>query len=145
MHHNAVFWFVSLFFLLIALEVLVPLELDLSFMNIFALLCLVFSLFIALWSKYLYARRKTSYDPADTPIVLITDSLYAHSRNPIYIALLLAYFGISILLSLSYFLLGTFVLFLVLSKLVIPHEEEDLERIFPHAYGEYKLSVPKWL
>lgn len=145
MHYSPVFWFVSLLFLLIVLEVIYPLDLDLSFIYIFGLLSLLTSLLIALWSKYLYTRYKTSYDPADTPLVLITDSLYAHSRNPIYIALLLAFSGISIMLSLSYFLLGTFVLFLVLSKLVIPHEEEELLRLFPQAYREYKSAVPKWL
>ncbi len=145
MHYNAVFWFVSLLLLLIVFEVVFPLELYLSFMNMFALLCLGFSLFIASWSKYLYTHHKTSYDPADIPLVLITDSIYARSRNPIYIALLLAFLGISIVLSLSYFLLGTFVLFLILSKLVIPHEEEELRKIFPHAYPDYESTVPKWL
>lgn len=145
MHYNAVFWFVSIFILLLILEVIYPLHLDLSFLNVLGLLCLLGSLLIASWSKYLYTRHNTSYDPGDTPLVLITDSIYAHSRNPIYIALLLAFLGISIVLSLSYFLLGTFVLFLTLSKLVIPHEEEELDRTFPHAYPEYKSSVPKWL
>jgi protein-S-isoprenylcysteine O-methyltransferase Ste14 len=103
------------------------------------------SLFIASWTKCLYTRHNTSYDPDDAPAVLITNSIYARSRNPIYIALLLAFFGISLILSLSYFFLGTLLLFLILSKLIIPHEEEELRNIFSQAYLQYESAVPKWL
>jgi len=145
MLYKAAFWFICLFVLLLGLEVIYPLDLDLSSMRVFGTLCLFASLLIASWTKYLYARHKTSYDPDDAPAVLITDSIYSLSRNPIYIALLLAFLGISIVLSLSYFLLGTFLLYLILSKFVIPHEEKELHNIFTQAYQEYQSTVPKWL
>jgi protein-S-isoprenylcysteine O-methyltransferase Ste14 len=145
MPYNAVFWFVCLLVLLLVLEVIYPLDLDLSSMRTFGLLCLFISLLIAAWTKYLYTRHRTSYDPADAPLVLITNNIYALSRNPIYIALLLTFFGLSLILSLSYFLLGTLLLFLILSKWIIPHEEEELRIIFPYAYAKYESAVPKWL
>ena len=145
MLYKAAFWFICLFVLLLGLEVIYPLDLDLSSMRVFGTLCLFASLLIVSWAKYLYTRYNTSYDPDDAPAVLITGSIYALSRNPIYIALLLAFLGISIVLSLSYFLLGAFLLFLILSKRIIPHEEEELRRTFQQAYAEYESSTPRWV
>jgi len=145
MLYNAVLWFVCLLLLLLGLEVIYPLELDLSSLQIFGVLCLFIALLIASWTKYLYTRYHTSYDPDDKPLVLITNSIYALSRNPIYIALLFAFFGISLILSLSHFLLGSFLLYLILSKLIIPHEEKELHSIFTQAYQDYQSTVPKWL
>jgi protein-S-isoprenylcysteine O-methyltransferase Ste14 len=135
MLYKAAFWFIGLFVLSLVFEVIYPLDLDLSSMRVFGILCLLASLFIASWTKYLYARHNTSYDPDDAPAVLITNSIYALSRNPIYIALLLAFLGASIVLSLSYFL----------SKRIIPHEEEELRSTFHQNYVEYESSTPRWI
>jgi protein-S-isoprenylcysteine O-methyltransferase Ste14 len=145
MLYKAAFWFIGLFVLSLVFEVIYPLDLDLSSMRVFGILCLLASLFIASWTKYLYARHNTSYDPDDAPAVLITNSIYALSRNPIYIALLLAFLGASIVLSLSYFLPGTFLLYLILSKRIIPHEEEELRSTFHQNYVEYESSTPRWI
>lgn len=145
MLYNAAFWFVCILVMILSLEAIYPLDIDISFMRVFGLFSLFFSLLIASWAKYLYTRHATSYNPDDTPAVLITNSIYGLSRNPIYIALVLAFFGISLILCLSYFILGTLLLFLVLSKWIIPHEEEELRRIFSQAYLHYESTVPKWL
>ena len=145
MLYKAALWFVCLFVLQLILEVIHPLKLDLSSMRVFGLLCLFISLLITSWTKHLYARHNTSYDPDDTPLVLIKESVYARSRNPIYIALLLAFLGISLILSLSYFLPGTLALYLILSRRIIPHEEEELRKTFQQAYLEYESSTPKWI
>lgn len=145
MSYNSAFWFVCLLALLLILEVLYPLDLGLASVQVLGLLCLFASFLIASWTKYLYTRHRTSYDPNDKPLVLITNSIYALSRNPIYIALLLAFFGISLILSLSYFFLGTFLLYLILSKRIIPHEEEELCITFKQTYLEYKSSTPRWI
>ncbi len=145
MRYSAVFWFLSLFVGLIGLESIYPLEFALTFSKVYGILCLFFALIIVLWSKYLYARQNTSYDPNKRPVVLITHSIYAISRNPIYIALLFAFFGISLILSLSYSLLGTLLLYLILSRHIIPHEEDELEAIFKDHYLKYKSSTPKWV
>jgi len=145
MSHNASFWFICLFVLLIILEALFPLDFGLLYLREVGLFLLSLSLIIAIWSKYLYSRYHTSYNPDDKPLVLITHSLYAISRNPIYFALTLGFLGISLVLSLSYSLLGTFFLYLILSKLIIPHEEEELRKIFTQSYLKYESTVPKWL
>ncbi len=145
MRYSPVIWFLCLFVVLIGLENIYPLPFALSFSKIYGLLCLFFALIIVIWTKYLYMRHNTSYDPNKKPVVLITDSIYAISRNPIYIALVLAFFGVSLILSLSYSLPGTLSLYLILSRHIIPHEEKELEMIFKDRYLEYKSSTPKWV
>jgi len=145
MHYNAVFWFICLFVLVLMLEAIYPLGFEFTLAKELGLFALFASLLIALWTKYLYHRHNTSYDPNDRPALLITESIYARSRNPIYLALLFGFFGLCLLLSLSYGLLGTLFLYLILSNHIIPHEEEELRRIFKQTYNDYASSTPKWL
>lgn len=145
MRHNASFWFVCNLLAIILLELLFPLDLTFSWAQTFGLLFLLIAILIALWSKHLYSRHNTSYDPNKKAVFLITDNIYALSRNPIYIALLFAFVGISLILSLDYLPLGALGLFLILSKVVIPHEEKELHNIFGNGYLQYKIHTPKWL
>jgi protein-S-isoprenylcysteine O-methyltransferase Ste14 len=145
MKYNASFWFVINIFAIIVLELLFPIAATFTLALPLGLLFLSGAIVITLWSKRIYSRHRTSYDPKEKAAHLITQSLYSLSRNPIYIALIFAFIGISLILSLHYFVLGVLSLFAILSKLVIPYEEEELYAIFGTEYLKYKTSTPKWL
>jgi len=145
MRYNASFWFVCNLLAITLLELLFPLNITFSWSQAFGQLFLLIAILIALWSKHLYSRHNTSYDPNTKAVFLITDNIYALSRNPIYIALLFAFSGISLILSLDYFLLGVLGLLLTLSKIVIVYEEKELLGIFGNEYLQYKIHTPKWL
>lgn len=145
MKYNASFWFVINLIAIILLELAFPLALTFPAVLPFGLLFLLTAIVIALWSKYIYSRHQTSYDPKEKAVYLITDGIYSLSRNPIYIALIFAFVGISLILSLHYCVLGALNLFVILSKVVIPHEEKELHTIFGKEYLNYKSFTPKWL
>ena len=84
--------------------------------------------------------------PVDQPTdALVTDGLYAVSRNPIYIALIVFYVGLSIALTTGWALLFLPVAISVLRKGVIEREETFLEEEFGETYLAYKKRVPRWL
>jgi protein-S-isoprenylcysteine O-methyltransferase Ste14 len=145
MRYNASFWFVCNFLAIILLELLFPLDITFSWALPFGVLLLLIAIGVARRSKYLYSHHNTSYDPNKKALFLITEDIYTLSRNPIYIALLFAFVGISLVLSLNYLPLGALSLFLTLSKIVIPHEEIELHDIFGNWYLQYRLHTPKWL
>ena len=82
------------------------------------------------------------HQPTD---VLVTNGLYAVSRNPIYIALLMFYVGLSIALTTGWALLFLPIVIAVLQKGVIEREEAYLTDEFGETYEAYKEKVPRWL
>ena len=75
---------------------------------------------------------------------LVTSGPFRHSRNPIYLGMLLWLFGLAILLgSLSAFVFPAFV-FLLANFVLIPMEERSMHEKFGEAYLEYKSRVRRW-
>ncbi|MDA7948621.1 MAG: isoprenylcysteine carboxylmethyltransferase family protein [Hyphomicrobiaceae bacterium] len=82
------------------------------------------------------------HEPTDA---LVTNGLYALSRNPIYIALIIFYVGLSIALTTGWALLLLPVVLTVLQKGVVEREEALLAQEFGETYLAYKKKVPRWL
>ncbi len=83
--------------------------------------------------------------PYDPPLQLVTRGLYRHTRNPIYVAIVLIICGEALLFD-SLTLLGYAVLLLLLFHLrVALFEEPRLRRKFGEQYEQYCRAVPRWL
>src|SRR5262245_4945615 len=99
---------------------------------------------------FLYSVAK--FRTAGTPVparkpttVIVRTGPYRFSRNPIYLAFSLCQFGIAIWAN-SVWLLATLVGAVALIHfIVIPREEQYLERRFGAEYLDYKASVRRWL
>ncbi len=82
--------------------------------------------------------------PYDPPLQLVTRGLYKHTRNPIYVAIVLIICGEALLFD-SLALLGYAALLLLLFHLrVVLFEEPRLRDKFGEGYDEYCHSVPRW-
>jgi protein-S-isoprenylcysteine O-methyltransferase Ste14 len=84
--------------------------------------------------------------PARKPTTMIVSSgPYRFSRNPIYLAFSVFQLGIAIWVN-SLWLLATLVgAVALIHYVVIPREEQYLERRFGTEYLKYKSSVRRWL
>ncbi len=80
----------------------------------------------------------------ETPSMLITTRIFARTRNPIYLGVLIIYLGF-IFLSVSLISIIGFIFALILYNWIVNFEENDLEEIFKEEYKEYKKKVPKWI
>jgi len=100
----------------------------------------------------LFSYSVAKFQAAGTPVparkpttVIVRAGPYRFSRNPIYLAFSLFQLGIAIWVS-SLWLLATLVAAVALIHyVVIPREEQYLERRFGAQYLEYKASVRRWL
>jgi len=76
---------------------------------------------------------------------LVTDGIFAHSRNPMYVGnIMLAVGFLSVSGNLTGLAVGT-VLFLVIYRLIVHSEESFLKEQFGAGYQAYCAEVPRWL
>ena len=81
----------------------------------------------------------------EEPRAVVTRGLYRHSRNPMYLAVLLVVFGQAIVRA-SLPVAGYGVaIFVVFHLIVVFGEEPHLRRTRGAAYDEYCRSVPRWI
>jgi len=122
----------------------VPKELDIfrsrsigGFIIIIAFLILYFSL---------KEFTEVNEDPIPTSPsnLIIKDNIYAYSRNPMYLGLLILQIGLGMLLSVIHIIFFAFLTYLVLKYYVIIPEERYLEEKFGEKYLSYKTSVRRW-
>ena len=100
----------------------------------------------------LFVLSIREFRAAGTPVpgserttTIVRTGPYRFSRNPIYLAFVFVLLGLALWLNNLWLLvaLATFASFI--SIMVIPREEEFLERNFQAQYSEYKATVRRWL
>jgi protein-S-isoprenylcysteine O-methyltransferase Ste14 len=98
------------------------------------------------WAANIVLLKKgTSIKPFQIPHVLVTGTSFKFSRNPVYLGMTFALFGVEIVLgSLSPFIFPI-VFVVIIDKLFIPDEESNLEKVFGEKYRDYKARVRRWI
>jgi protein-S-isoprenylcysteine O-methyltransferase Ste14 len=93
-----------------------------------------------------FRRMQTTILPAGRPTTSIVDrGAYAFTRNPMYLAMALAYLGLMVVLN-TLWALGAFpVVVAVVDRLVIRREERYLAGKFGEAYVSYCRRVRRWI
>lgn len=109
-----------------------------------ALLALAFLIGVAaLWQFY---RVRTTIDPRvpDRTQVLETKGVYAFSRNPMYLALLLVLLAWGLWLGNAFNTILAAGFVSVMNRLQIRPEETILLKKFGKIYGQYCIKVRRW-
>lgn len=104
-----------------------------------AMLCLVLRALLT------FLRSRNTVITSKPARSLQTGGIYALSRNPMYLGLLLLYTGLSLLVGNVWTLLLIPLLVLIVTQYIIKREERYLERAFGQAYRSYKQKVRRWL
>ncbi|WNO11364.1 isoprenylcysteine carboxylmethyltransferase family protein [Teredinibacter sp. KSP-S5-2] len=122
-------------------------SIEFSFRDIFAFVLLVSSLGLVFYSARLFKRNKTTVNPMlpENASQLVVTGVYAYSRNPMYLAMLLVLGAFSVWSGnwFSAALLPVFVGWMNFSQ--IPYEEQALEKKFGEEYVNYKKRVRRWI
>lgn len=109
---------------------------------------LIFSIGLSLT---LYIAREHLLTGRVTPVAVeppkkfIVKGLYRYTRNPMYIAILITFFGGFLILGHFLLLIYTLLAFPALHLFVIYKEEPELKRLFGKEYLNYLKKVPRWL
>lgn len=76
---------------------------------------------------------------------LQTQGIYAITRNPMYLSLLLLYSGLACFFGNCWTFIFLPLLFIVIQNYVIGREEKYLSRAFEQEYSSYKKTVRRWI
>ena len=92
-----------------------------------------------------FRRAGTSVAPGEPSTVLLENGPYRYTRNPIYIAFVILYFGLAVMLTSAWMLLLLIPMLIILQHGVVEREEAYLQAKFGEAYRKYRARVPRWL
>ena len=100
---------------------------------------------LVVWVARIFKKRSTTIRPGDVSSRLVTDGPFRISRNPIYLGMVCVLAGIAIALgSLTPWLVIP-VFIGVLTRNIIPVEEQMLEEAFGEDYLRYRATVRRWI
>jgi len=98
-----------------------------------------------LWSSNFFNHVKTTIKPFETPSYLVTEGLFRHSRNPMYLGMLWVLIGVFIFLGTLSPILAIPVFIWLMTQKFILLEEKTLADTFGEDYLKYKHQVRRWL
>jgi protein-S-isoprenylcysteine O-methyltransferase Ste14 len=113
--------------------------------NLLGLLMVGLGVYLILQSVRLLRSHNTTVEPAGNPSSLVTQCPYNYSRNPIYLGDLVIALGTATILSSLSAFIAPVIFFLVVNTIIIPFEENRLQKNFGIKYERYKGSVRRWL
>ncbi|WP_127902806.1 methyltransferase family protein [Solirhodobacter olei] len=92
-----------------------------------------------------FALRGTTLNPFGEPSSLVANGIYGWTRNPMYLGITVFYLGGVLLLGGLWPLVFLVVPLWILDRVVIPHEEATMGRVFGTEYAAYCTRVRRWL
>ena len=138
--------FYGFILLSIVLNIFVPIKkLIVQPYNYLGIVLILFGLLIDVWAWMLFRRRKTTLNPYKIPSKLETSNLFKISRNPMYFGMDLVLWGLSIFFGSLITFIFPILFIILIEKLFIKFEEENLEERFGKKYIDYKKKVRRWI
>jgi protein-S-isoprenylcysteine O-methyltransferase Ste14 len=92
-----------------------------------------------------FRRAGTHAEPWRPSTSIVTDGVYAFTRNPMYVGMALFYVAITLALDSVIALLFLIPLLIVIHYGVILREERYLDAKFGDPYRQYRLAVRRWI
>jgi protein-S-isoprenylcysteine O-methyltransferase Ste14 len=100
---------------------------------------------LSFYAAAIFAARGTTKDPYGEPAALVTTMPFTFTRNPMYLGLTAILLGFALFFWSAVMVLAPIGFFLVMDRIVIPREEQALERTFGASYRDYQDRVHRWL
>ena len=100
---------------------------------------------LGLFSIREFKQAGTSVVPGEPSTMLIERGPYKFTRNPIYIGMVILYFGLAMMLTSAWMLLLLIPVLIILQRGVVEREEAYLTAKFGDAYRAFQARVPRWL
>lgn len=94
-----------------------------------------------------FARAKTTINPIniDAASTLVTGGIFAWSRNPMYVGMVLVLTGWAVFLGSVWLIAGPLLFAVFIDRFQIQPEERVLAAKFGSAYAEYCRRVRRWI
>lgn len=99
---------------------------------------------VACFARFAWQGRGTPAPVAPTER-LVTDGLYRHVRNPMYVAVVMIILGQAVAFASLLLAVYLAVIAMAFHLFVVGYEEPRLRASYPEGYGAYSAAVPRWL
>jgi protein-S-isoprenylcysteine O-methyltransferase Ste14 len=135
----------ALLLVTLALHFMLPEQRVVGLEQVIGLLFVVFGAGMSSFAAAIFQARETTRNPYGEPAAFVVQSPYTWTRNPMYLGLAATLFGLAIFFGSIVMLLAPAVFFAVIDRMVIPREEETMERLFGQDYRDYMYRVRRWI
>jgi protein-S-isoprenylcysteine O-methyltransferase Ste14 len=113
--------------------------------HLFGLLLTAGGVGLSFYAAAIFAARDTTKNPYGEPAQFVTVMPYTFTRNPMYVGLTTVLLGVAVFFASPVMILAPLVFFVVIDRMVIPREEQTMERLFGDSYRDYQHRVRRWL
>jgi protein-S-isoprenylcysteine O-methyltransferase Ste14 len=136
---------VALILITLILHFVLPEESLVGWHQVIGLLLVAVGAGLSSFAAAIFQARDTTRNPYGDPATFVVQAPYTWTRNPMYLGITTALFGLAIFFGSIVMLLAPIAFFIVIDRMVIPREEETMERLFSQQYVDYKNQVRRWV
>jgi len=129
----------------LALHFMLPEEHSVGGYQVIGLIVVALGAGLSSFAAAIFTARDTTRKPWGEPTAFVAMPPYTWTRNPMYLGLVTLLLGLAIFFESIAMLLAPAVFFAVIDRMVIPREEETMERLFGQDYAAYKDRVRRWI
>jgi protein-S-isoprenylcysteine O-methyltransferase Ste14 len=112
---------------------------------VIGILFLLLAVYFGTRSMNQFIQTKNTIIPNKPAASLQTTGVYHSTRNPMYLALMMLYLGLSCLIGNWWNIILLPLLLLIIQEYIIKKEEKYLVRKFGQEYTDYRHRVRRWL
>lgn len=98
-----------------------------------------------MWARIHFTSRKTTLFVGKPSSHLVCEGPFRYSRNPMYVGVTVALFGIALWVGTLPMYIAAPIVFMLLNFFHIPREERMLSELFGERYFTYSKEVRRWL
>ena len=113
--------------------------------NLSGIVLVILGIWIMVWADSLFKKSNTEVKPFDKPAVLVTNGPFRVSSHPMYVGFVGLLLGVAMLLGSLIAFIAPVAMFITLTIIFIPFEEDMCQEVFGEAYSDYKTCIRKWL
>ena len=129
----------------LALHFMLPEERTVGWEQFIGLLFVAAGAGLSSYAAAIFQARDTTKKPWGEPTQFVVQAPFTSTRNPMYLGLTATLFGLAVFFGSIVMLIAPLVFFAVIDRLVIPREEETMERLFGQDYRDYMYRVRRWV
>jgi protein-S-isoprenylcysteine O-methyltransferase Ste14 len=129
----------------LALHFMLPEQRFVGWYQVIGLIIFGIGVAMMFFAAAIFQARETTRNPYGEPTKFVVQPPYTWTRNPMYLSFVMVLLGLAIFFESIAMLLAPAVFFAVIDRIVIPREEETMERLFGLDYVAYKDRVRRWL
>jgi protein-S-isoprenylcysteine O-methyltransferase Ste14 len=135
----------ALLLVALALHFILPEERMVGWEQFIGLVVVAAGVGVMCFAAAIFGARDTTRNPYGEPTAFVVRTPYTWTRNPMYLGLATTLLGLAIFFGSIVMLLAPAVFFAVIDRMVIPREEETMERLFGQEYRDYTYRVRRWI